>query len=72
VWDAGHPYRLRTWLRGHLPWFLIHAGVVNEGKDCERADGWHHCYKIDNERSGCYHCEVIRPGQLWKNPGRPD
>jgi hypothetical protein len=22
-WDAGHPYRWRTWIRVRLPWFLI-------------------------------------------------
>ena len=27
-WDPGHPYRWRTWIRVHLPWFLIDLGVA--------------------------------------------
>jgi hypothetical protein len=34
-WDAGHPYRWRTWLRGRLPWFLINLGVAGGVNDFE-------------------------------------
>ena len=66
MWDPGHPYRFRTWLRGHLPWLLIDFGVANKGEDCEKAGGEHWWYNQDNENSGCYHCRVVRPGRLWR------
>ena len=66
VWDPGHPYRWRTWLRGHLPWGLINLGLAAKGEDCERVRGRHHWYNVDHKTSGCYHCGVVRPGQLWK------
>jgi hypothetical protein len=69
VWDPGHPYRWRTWIRGRLPWLLINAGLAGKAQDCERAGGWHHWYNIDNRCSGCYHCEEIRTGRLWEKPG---
>ena len=61
------PYRRRTWLRKQLPWFLINLGIATKGKDCEAAGGSHEWYNIDNENSGCYHCQVVKPGQLRKN-----
>jgi len=63
---TGGPYRLRTWLRAYLPWFLINLGVANKGQDCELAGGGHEWYNIDGESSGCYHCSVTRHKQLWK------
>jgi hypothetical protein len=63
---AGQPYAWRTRLRKRLPWFLINLGIVKKGKDCEAVGGRHHWYNIDHEDSGCYHCEVIRAGQLWR------
>ena len=68
VWDPGHPFRWRTWLRGRLPWPFINLGFAAKGEDCERVGGQHHWYNIDHRTSGCYHCEVVRPGQLWKRP----
>lgn len=65
-WDTGHPYAWRCWVRGHLPWFLIDLGVVAKGEDCEKVGAWHRWYNQDGNTSGCYHCEVVRPGQLWK------
>jgi len=65
-WEAGHPYRWRTWIRTRLPWFLINLGVAAKGRDCETAGGEHHWYNRDGNTSGCYHCEVIRPGRLWE------
>ncbi|MEP0006919.1 MAG: hypothetical protein ABJ387_10555 [Balneola sp.] len=62
---TGGPYRKRTWLRSNLPWFLINLGVAKKGKDCEKKDGSHEWYKIDNQSSGCYHCEVVKTGKLW-------
>ena len=71
VWDPGHPYRWRTWLRGRLPWTLINLGLAAKGADCERVGGAHHWYNADDRNSGCYHCTVVRPGQLWKRLGGP-
>jgi hypothetical protein len=65
---AGHPYVWRTQLRKRLPWFLINLGIAKKGKDCEAVGGHHHWYNIDDKHSGCYHCEVIRAGQLWQRP----
>ena len=65
-WDSGHPYRWRTWLRGKLPWFLIDRGIASKGADCEQAGGKHWWHNKDDHNSACYHCEVERPGQLWK------
>lgn len=31
-----YPFRWRTRLRRHLPWFFIALGVANKGDDCER------------------------------------
>jgi hypothetical protein len=62
-------YAWRTSLRRHLPWFLIDLGIASKGKDCEAVGAQHHWYNIDHEASGCYHCEVVRPGQLWRRPG---
>lgn len=59
------PFRLRTSIRGRLPWFLINLGFAKKGKDCEAAGGHHEWYNKDEENSGCYHCEVVRKGQLW-------
>lgn len=60
------PYRLRTRIRQHLPWFLIDLGLCSKGKDCEAAGGEHDWYNQDGRHSACYHCNVIREGSLWK------
>jgi hypothetical protein len=65
-WGAGHPYRWRTWLRVRLPWFLINLGIAEKGDDCDRVGGEHWWYNRDGDTSGCYYCEVVKPGQLWK------
>ena len=67
MWEEKHPYRWRTWIRTHLPWFLIDLGIALKGRDCESVGGRHHWYNIDNTTSGCYHCEIVRPGQLWSD-----
>jgi hypothetical protein len=67
MWEEKHPYRWRTWIRTHLPWFLIDLGMARKGRDCEVVGGWHHWYNVDNSSSGCYHCEIVRPGQLWND-----
>jgi len=64
--DKGHPYRWRTRLRRRIPWFLINLGVADKGEDCEKVGGEHWWYNQDGENSACYHCKVIRRGQLWK------
>jgi hypothetical protein len=58
------PYRWRTNLRAVLPWFM--NGWFHKGEDCERVGSHHDWYKIDGMRSGCYHCDVIRDGELWR------
>ena len=60
------PYRIRTTIRKRLPDFLIDLGICNKGIDCEAKGGSHEWYNIDHENSGCYHCQIIRKGQLWK------
>ena len=64
-WDRGHPYAWRTWLRVHLPWFLIDIGLAKKGQDCESAGGPHRWYNEDGSRSACYHCRIVREGRLW-------
>jgi len=61
------PYRWRTAVRRHLPWFLINLGIAEKGQDCEAAGGNHCWYNIDNKSSGCYHRNVIRDGRLWEH-----
>ena len=43
-------------------------GVAAKGADCESVGGKHWWYRRDDVSSACYHCEVVRPGQLWKQP----
>ena len=64
--DKKHPYYLRTWWRGHLPWFLINLGIADKGEDCEKLQAKHVWYNQDGKMSACYHCNVVREGQLWK------
>jgi hypothetical protein len=59
------PYRYRTWIRKYLPWLLINIGIANKGKDCEAAGGRHEWYNKDNSSSSCYHCLIVKQGQLW-------
>lgn len=67
MWEANHPYRWRTWIRTHLPWFLIDLGIARKAPDCEAIEGWHHWYNINDKSSGCYHCDVVRLGQIWND-----
>lgn len=60
------PYRIRTWIRRHLPWFLIDLGLASRGKDSEKAGGEHEWYNKDGQHSACYHCQIVVAGQLWK------
>ena len=34
--------------------------------DCETDGETHRWHNLDDERSACYHCKVVRDGQLWK------
>ena len=52
----------------HWRRFLINMGIASKGRDCEAVGANHHWYNSDNVSSACYHCEVIRPGQLWRRP----
>ncbi len=47
-------YRIRTWLRGRLPWSL--AERISKGEDC----GAHEWYRQSTELDACYHCRVTR------------
>lgn len=62
------PYRWRTAVRRHLPWFLIDLGVASKGRDCEASGGSHAWYNQDDVTSACYHCRVVRAGRLWEAP----
>jgi hypothetical protein len=42
----------------------ITLGIARKGRDCEAVGGWHHWFNIDDKSSGCYHCEIVRPGRL--------
>lgn len=70
-YDWKQRYRWRTCLRRYIPWFLIDLGLLGKGPDCESAGGAHQWYNIDNEKAGCYHCHLVREGQLWKEPAKP-
>ena len=48
-------YRMRTWLRVHLPGALA-ARIPKGGKDC----GEHDWYNADDLVERCYHCAVGR------------
>jgi len=62
--------RVGWWrIRTKLPSFVIDLGVVPNGKDSARVGGEHWWYNRDGVTSGCYHCEIVRPGQLWKTSG---
>ncbi len=56
--DAGPSagrYRLRTMLRGVLPYFLSDR-IPKGSRDC----GNHEWYRQDDNTDACYHCEVGR------------
>jgi hypothetical protein len=50
-----------------LPWFVIDLGIARKGQDCEAVGGVHSWYNLDDIRSGCYHCEIVRQGRLWES-----
>jgi hypothetical protein len=64
---SGNPYNVRTWLRSVSPYATV--GLFPKGADCEARGSSHKWYNIDDATSGCYHCRVIRPGQLWRDSG---
>lgn len=59
------PFRWRTRIRRHLPWFLIDLGLAAKGDDCEAHGGHHEWYNAGDSVSACYHCKIEKPGQLW-------
>lgn len=63
---TAQPFRWRTHLRRHLPWFLIDIGLADKGDDCEAHGGMHEWYAAEVAVSACYHCKIERPGRLWK------
>lgn len=66
------PFRLRTAMRGKLPWFLIDLGICGKGGDCEKHGGTHQWYNQDDMHSACYHCRAVREGQLWRSNTHAD
>jgi hypothetical protein len=58
------PYRWRTNLRSILPRPI--CWLIDKGPDCESAGAAHDWYNHDDETSHCYHCQVERPGELWR------
>jgi hypothetical protein len=61
-----HPYELRLRIREKLPWFLIDLGFASKGKNCELVNASHSWYNKGNNLSGCYYCEIIKEGELWR------
>jgi hypothetical protein len=59
-----HPYRWRTNLRLLLP--RPFCWLIDKGSDCESVGADHYWYNQDDEKSACYHCEVVRAGRLWE------
>ena len=41
-----------------------------DSDDCEAVGEPHRWHNLDGKRSACYHCKVIRGGQLWKESRR--
>jgi hypothetical protein len=64
-----NPYRWRSVLRILLPRPL--SWLVGKGKDCEAVGAVHHWYSVNDQSSACYHCKVVRLGQLWKKQDEP-
>ena len=57
-------YRLRTWLRRHLPYALLWTAPKGK-RDCAN----HEWYRSDEQVDHCYHCEVgVRPHQPLPPP----
>jgi hypothetical protein len=57
VGRPGGKYRLRTWLRGHLP-YVLSDRIPKGSRDC----GNHAWYRQDGDHDACYHCVVgVRP-----------
>jgi hypothetical protein len=52
-------YRLRTFLRGHSPSWLVNLGAFPKGKkDCGRHERYYAYENFQGSRIGeCYHCE---------------
>ena len=48
-------YRLRTWLRTHLP-YVLSDRIAKGRRDC----GDHEWYRAEGETWHCYHCSVGR------------
>ena len=40
--------------------------------DCEAVGEAHRWHNLDDKHSACYHCKVIRVGQLWEPKGDSD
>jgi hypothetical protein len=38
--------------------------------DCEAIGETHRWHNLDDKRSSCYHCKVIREGSLWQDKNR--
>ena len=59
------PYRMRTWIRRHSPWFMIERGWMQHTGGCEQKGGEHEFYNVDGKMSAWYHCGIELEGQLW-------
>jgi len=55
----------------HLPAqpssLIINLGIAAKTENCEAVSADHWWYNIDDEHSGCYNCEMIKPGRLWQS-----
>ena len=59
-------YRVRTWLRKHLPHAFADRIAKGPG-DC----GNHEWYRQDAETDACYHCAVGRRSSVREGAERP-
>ena len=62
-----YPFRWRTRLRRHLPWFLIDLGLADKGDDCEAHGGVHEWYNRDDVVSACHHCRSESFASAWQD-----
>ncbi len=46
---------------------MSRAAPIAKPANCTAVGRKHHWYNLDGQRSGCYHCNLVVPGQLWRH-----